>query len=112
MARYLLVTRRPPAARTDGAHHERPQRALRRGAGTLGAVLTVLLALLAPAGAGAEDLPEVSVSLVGGVGERGADKVLVLEGNDIRFELARTGALTENAAGHPGGDPQRQPGDA
>ena len=85
-----LPTRRPPAVRTDGAHHERPQRALRRGAGTLAALLAALLAVLAPAGAGAEDLPEVSVSLVGGV-----DRVPVLEGNDIRFELARTGALTE-----------------
>ena len=96
-----LPTRRPPAARTDGAHHERPQRALRRGAGTLGAVLTVLLALLAPAGAGAQNPPEVSVSLVGGVSGYGGgadDKVPVLEGNGIRFALTRTGASTEKLA--------------
>ena len=92
---------RPPLPGPPSAHHERPRRALRRGAGPLAAVLAALFALLAPAGAGAQNLPEVSVSLVGGVwlspGGTTYD-VPVLEGNDIRFELTRTGASTATLA--------------
>ena len=50
------------------------------------------------AGAGAQNPPEVSVSLVGGVwvsSDGSTESVPILEGNDIRFELARTGASTE-----------------
>ena len=95
-------TRQPPAARTDGAHHERPLRALRRAAGPLAALLTALLAVLAPAGAGAQNLPEVSVSLVGGVWTSPGGTtypVPIREGNDIRFALTRTGASTATLLG-------------
>ena len=56
-------TPRPRLPGPPSAHQERPRGPLRRGAGPLAA----LLALLAPTGAGAQNLPEVSVRLVGGV---------------------------------------------
>ena len=43
-------TPQPPAARTDGARHERPRRASRRAAGPPAALLAALLAVLVPAG--------------------------------------------------------------
>ena len=53
-------TPRPRLPGPPSAHHERPRRALRRGARPLAALLTALLALQAPAGAGAQNLPEGS----------------------------------------------------
>ena len=43
-------TPQPPAARTEGARHERPRRASRRAAGPPAALLAALLAVLVPAG--------------------------------------------------------------
>ena len=98
---FASRTPRPPLPGPPSAHHERPRRALRRAAGPLAALLAALFAVLVPAGAGAQNLPEVSVRLVGGVwlspGGTTYD-VPVLEGNDIRFELTRTGASTATLA--------------
>ncbi len=89
-------TRQPPAARTDGAHHERPRRAPRRAPGPLAALLAALLAVLAPAGAGAQNLPEVKIL-------RGSNPTSVTEGQDVTFTLTRP-APSDNVLGGGSGD--------
>ena len=86
---------RSPWPRLPGppsAHHARPRRALRRGAGPLAAVLAALLALLAPAGAGAQNLPEVKIL-------RGSNPTSVTEGQDVTFALTRPPPSSENFLG-------------
>ena len=121
LARSLLLlgrdmsaspTPQPPAARTDGAHHARPRRALRRGARPLAAVLAALLALLAPAG-------RRCAESAGGVREPGGRRVGVRryhlygahsggQRHPLRADPHRR--LDRNAGGRPGGDLRRAAG--
>ncbi len=87
-----------PLCPGPGAPRRAPPRLRSRNPAVALVYLIAALVLLAPAGIWSQvnrdsHLPEVSVRLVGGVLEP-FDDFPVLEGNVIRFELTRTGALT------------------
>ncbi len=91
-----------PLCPGPGAPRRAPPRLRSRNPAVALVYLIAALVLLAPAGIWSQvnrdsHLPEVSVSLVGGVWET-YDDFPVLEGNVIRFELTRTGALTATLA--------------